>query len=92
MLLDAVVTSITSKPQKWAREEERRLYYPVSKDRAHLHRVQSFNKRDFLHLKVEKDDLVEVVAGACCTDDDRTRIRQALDESNYGHIQIKRRT
>ena len=61
--LDAVVTSITSKPQKWAKEEERRLSYPVGKDRVHLHKVQDCNGRSYVHMKFEQADLVEVVAG-----------------------------
>jgi hypothetical protein len=87
--LDAVVTSITSKPQKWAKEEERRLYYPVGKDRVHVHKVHDCNGRSYLHMKVEQADLVEVVAGANTTDDDRSRIQTALDESERPHIRIK---
>lgn len=89
VLLDAVVTSITSKPQKWSGEEERRLYYPVDKDREHLHKVHEFNGRSYLHMKVEQADLAEVVAGVNTTEEDRFRIQKALDESGRPHIRIK---
>jgi hypothetical protein len=88
MLLDAVVTSLTSKPTRWAKEEERRLYYPVGKDHAHLYEVHSFNGRNYLHMKVAKDGLAEVAAATNTSAKDCDRIRRALDESGYAHVKI----
>ena len=51
-----VVTSITSKPNRWEPEQERRLYYPVGKDRKQLHKVHQLGDKTYLHHKVEHRD------------------------------------
>jgi hypothetical protein len=43
-------------------------------------------------MKVEQADLLEVVAGTNTTDDDRSRIQKALDESGRPYIRIKLQT